>query len=180
MIEFLIRGGYSMIPIILCSVLAGAVIIERGLSLRSRKVLPPALKTNPERFRAPDEDFSRILKEHPSPLSDVLAACYQNRGRDREKNLGSLQVVEKKAAGGREMEEVVLSVTRNGNIFLNQAPVTREELMDKLRGAVKNSGEQTLILRADREVSYGLIVELMDISRQAGLTKIVALTAPAE
>ena len=31
-------------------------------------------------------------------------------------------------------------------------------------------------IRADRQVSYGLIVELMDISRRVGMEKIVALT----
>lgn len=78
----------------------------------------------------------------------------------------------------REMEEVVLSVTRKGNMFLNQQPVSRSELLRELRQAAKAKNEPTLILRADRQVSYGLIVELMDISRQAGLNKIVALTAP--
>ena len=56
--------------------------------------------------------------------------------------------------------------------------MSRSELLRELRQAAKAKNEPTLILRADRQVSYGLIVELMDISRQAGLNKIVALTAP--
>lgn len=78
----------------------------------------------------------------------------------------------------REVEELVLSVSREGNLFLNQQPVSRRELPQRLSQAARRLEEPTLILRADRQVSYGLIVELLDISRQAGLRKIVAMTAP--
>jgi len=76
----------------------------------------------------------------------------------------------------REMEDVILSVTRKGNIFLNRQPVERNELPLQLRKAAEATNDPALILRADRQVSYGLIVELMDTCRQSGLNKIVALT----
>lgn len=78
----------------------------------------------------------------------------------------------------REIEKLVLSVTREGNLFLNQQPVGRSKLPELLARAARRQNDPTLILKADRQVSYGLIVELMDISHQAGLKKIVALTAP--
>lgn len=40
MISFLIKGGYVMIPIVLCSVVALAIIIERFINLRENKVIP--------------------------------------------------------------------------------------------------------------------------------------------
>ncbi len=78
----------------------------------------------------------------------------------------------------REVENLILSVTREGNLHLNQQPVERGDLSGLLAAAARKQDDPTLILKADREVSYGLVVELMDISHQAGLKKIVALTVP--
>ena len=81
------------------------------------------------------------------------------------------------SSGIARREEMVLSVTREGNFFLDQEPVDRGRLPELLAAAARGREEPTLVLKADRQVTYGLIVELMDISRQAGLENIVALTA---
>jgi len=73
-------------------------------------------------------------------------------------------------------EQMVLAVSRNGNIYLDQREVTRSELPGLLADAARRSDDSSLVLRADRQVSYGLIVEIMDISRRVGLEKIVAMT----
>ncbi|MFH1037128.1 MAG: biopolymer transporter ExbD [PVC group bacterium] len=79
-------------------------------------------------------------------------------------------------SGTGHQEELVLAVTREGNFYLDQKSVTRDELPGLLADAVRSRKEPSLVLKADRQVSYGLIVELMDISRRVGLEKIVALT----
>ena len=76
-------------------------------------------------------------------------------------------------------EQLVLYVTQSGNIFLNQHQVSRAELPDRLRRAARKE-RLTLLLKADRRASYGLIVELMDLTHRAGIEKIVALTAPED
>ena len=80
------------------------------------------------------------------------------------------------SSGSGHKEDLVLAVSRNGNLYLDQRQVTRSELPGLLAAAARNQSDSSLVLRADREVTYGLIVELMDISRLAGLEKIVALT----
>lgn len=84
------------------------------------------------------------------------------------------------ATGVSRREEMVLAVTREGNFFLDQKPVERGRLPEILADSARRQAEPTLVLKADRQVSYGLIVELMEISRRAGLEKIVALTAGEE
>ena len=79
-------------------------------------------------------------------------------------------------SGSGYKEELVLAVSRNGNLYLDQRQVTRSELPGLLAAAARKQSDPSLVLRADRQVSYGLIVELMDISRRAGLEKILALT----
>jgi len=81
------------------------------------------------------------------------------------------------APGISRREEMVLAVTREGNFFLDQKPVERERLAELLADSARRQEDPTLVLKADRQVAYGLIVELMDISRRVGLEKIVALTA---
>ena len=80
-------------------------------------------------------------------------------------------------SGSGNNDEMVLAVSRNGNLYLDQREITRSELPGLLAGAARKSNDSALVLRADREVSYGLIVEIMDISRRVGLERIVALTA---
>gem|GEM_PF-375664 len=80
-------------------------------------------------------------------------------------------------SGAGHKEEMVLSVSRNGNLFLDQIEITRSELPALLANAARKSDDSSLVLRADRQVSYGLIVEIMDISRRVGLERIVALTS---
>ncbi len=79
--------------------------------------------------------------------------------------------------GVSRREEMVLAVTRDGHFFLDQKPVERNRLAEVLADSARGQEEPTLVLKADRQVAYGLIVELMDISRRVGLEKIVALTA---
>ncbi len=40
MINFILKGGYLMLPILFCSVLGLAIIIERFINLREDKVIP--------------------------------------------------------------------------------------------------------------------------------------------
>lgn len=80
------------------------------------------------------------------------------------------------AGSGSMIDELVLAVSRNGNLYLDQKEVSRAELPGILAGAARKSRDSSLVLRADRQVSYGLIVEIMDIARRVGLEKIVALT----
>ena len=48
--ELLKKGGYTMIPLGLCSVIALMVTLERLISLRRKKVLPHALVSASERY----------------------------------------------------------------------------------------------------------------------------------
>lgn len=110
MIQLLFRGGYTMIPIVLCSVLAVAVIIERGFSLRIKKVLPPKLEARPDRSEASAEDNLRQLLTDGSPLGGILALAHKNRGLSREENYEIIQLAEKQVASRLERGLVLLEI----------------------------------------------------------------------
>lgn len=83
--ELVKAGGWLMVPIIACSVVALAIIVERAWSLRERRVVPEDLVARIWR-RARDGDITeeqiRELREG-SPLGRILAVALLNRDRER-------------------------------------------------------------------------------------------------
>ncbi|HOO77279.1 MAG TPA: biopolymer transporter ExbD [bacterium] len=80
------------------------------------------------------------------------------------------------AAHAERERTLELSISSGGEMFLNREPVDRASLPGLLAGYAATLESPALVLKADRTLPYGLVVELMDLSRQAGLKKIVALT----
>jgi biopolymer transport protein ExbB len=84
-LELVKAGGWLMLPIIACSVIAVAIIAERLWSLRLRRVLPKHLVAQVWRW----EKINQLTDEHmrelqaSSPLGSILAAGIVNRNSDR-------------------------------------------------------------------------------------------------
>lgn len=70
-----------------------------------------------------------------------------------------------------EQENMVLTIRRDGAIYLDTYAVPLEELGDKLNLLVKEKDKQ-LFLQADKEVPYGLVVDVMGRIRGAGIEKL--------
>lgn len=86
MLELLSAGGYLMVPIVACSVVAFAIVLERFWALQRSKVAPGFLLVEIRKWRREGGlDAARInaLETH-SPLGRVLAAGLANAGRERE------------------------------------------------------------------------------------------------
>jgi len=86
MIEIIRAGGWLMLPIILCSIVAVAITIERFWTLQPRRVLPKGLATRVwewARDRQLDQKHLDILAAN-SPMGQVLAAGLASRHQDRE------------------------------------------------------------------------------------------------
>lgn len=75
-----------------------------------------------------------------------------------------------------KIEEQVLIISRDGRLFFRNEPVARKDLIPVLKKAFSQQTEKTLVLRADKNVPYGLVVNVMDAAKGAGLKKIVAPT----
>ena len=86
MFELVQAGGWLMAPIILCSVVALAIIVERAWSLRQRRVVPSDLVARVWRQASKGpvtEEQIRAVRAH-SPLGRILAVGLLNRDRDRQ------------------------------------------------------------------------------------------------
>ncbi len=86
MLEIILAGGWLMVPILLCSTLAVAIIIERFWTLRKSQVTPEGLGAMVEDWAARDELDLRHLSQlrAGSPLGRIFAAAMDNRKRSRE------------------------------------------------------------------------------------------------
>lgn len=77
-------------------------------------------------------------------------------------------------------DEIILTVTQNGMIYLNQTAYTLEDLHPKLRALAQNRPGQPYFLRADAAVPYGTVVQVMDVIKQAGIEQLGLITQPVD
>lgn len=74
-----------------------------------------------------------------------------------------------------EDDHMILTLKDDGNIFLDEYPTSLEDLPTLLRVNVLQPGKQ-LFLRADRNVPYGLVVDIMSRAREIGIENIGMVT----
>ena len=76
-------------------------------------------------------------------------------------------------------ERMVLTLTKEQTVYLNDKPVAMSALDARLREVLKNRADKTLYLKADQGLTYGFVVETMDRVRRAGIEKLGMVTEPA-
>ncbi|MEA1928038.1 MAG: MotA/TolQ/ExbB proton channel family protein [Candidatus Auribacterota bacterium] len=99
-----------MIPIILCSVISLAVIIERAFSLREKKIIPPRLTNWLRKGDPGTAELTEEMKSDSAPLAGILRLGYENRELSLEKNYEILQIAEKQIASRMERGLVLLEI----------------------------------------------------------------------
>jgi biopolymer transport protein ExbB len=80
--SFLVKGGILMIPLIICSVLSLAVIIEKFLTLKKVKVIVPEVTSVVENIES-IKDIPIALKvcqKYPSVLSNLIKLVLNHKG----------------------------------------------------------------------------------------------------
>ena len=95
MFELVQAGGWLMIPIILCSIIAAAICVERFWTLRAGQVAPRNLLAqvwNWIKNNEMDQGRLRELRKH-SPLGQILAAGISNHRGGRELMKESIEEV---------------------------------------------------------------------------------------
>jgi biopolymer transport protein ExbB len=85
-LEILMAGGWAMLPILICSALALAIVLERFWVLRRDNVVPPGLGEEVRRWiRTKKIDAAHLAElAANSPLGELLAAALTVRTQPRE------------------------------------------------------------------------------------------------
>jgi len=75
-----------------------------------------------------------------------------------------------------ENPEVVMSIKKDGTLYLKDKKVTLENLQSQLEEAFLTVADKKLYLRADSDLEYGKIVDLIDVIREAGVEVVGIIT----
>ena len=75
-------------------------------------------------------------------------------------------------------ERLILTVTKDRTLYLNDKPVSLSTLETQLRDVFKGRTDRTLYLKADAGLSYGAVIETMDRVRRAGIERLGMVTEP--
>lgn len=91
--EIVLAGGLFMWPLILCSVVAAAIVLERLWTLQQRRIVPPDLTRRIWQLVEAGQVNERTLAalEANSPLGRILAVGLANRDRPREVMMDRLE-----------------------------------------------------------------------------------------
>ena len=76
----------------------------------------------------------------------------------------------------RMEDPLVLSIDRDGKIFLRETPVEVEDLVDQLKAQIEARGDDSVFLKGDREVPYGKIIEVLDVLHRGGIVHVGMVT----
>ena len=76
--------------------------------------------------------------------------------------------------------EVIINLSRDGRISVNQQTLTREDLADRLKRLAVFFPGQSVVIRADKQTSYEQLVGIIDLCRLSDIWNISFATAADE
>jgi biopolymer transport protein TolR len=77
-------------------------------------------------------------------------------------------------------EKIVLTINSNRDIFINKYKTSIAEINAKLQSIFTGRIDREIFMRADKNVPYGFVVEVMSEVRKAGVDKLGMITEPPE
>lgn len=75
-----------------------------------------------------------------------------------------------------EPDEVILTISPDGNLYLDGKQILLKQLKAALENKFDQHPNKTLILKADKDVSHGIVVQVMDTAKIVGIEKLVVAT----
>jgi biopolymer transport protein ExbD len=85
----------------------------------------------------------------------------------------------KAASSQKELRESLnITVTKEGEIFLNKEPIALQEIADKVKAGLEKDPELLAIINADDQAFHGAIVDVMDEIRLAGVSRLAIAVKP--
>ena len=77
-------------------------------------------------------------------------------------------------------DAVVVAVSRDGKVYLGKTQMKADELGPKVKDMIANKLDKTVYVNSDQRAKYGLVVEVVDNIRTAGVDQIGLITEKIE
>ncbi|MBC8420294.1 MAG: protein TolR [Desulfobacterales bacterium] len=75
-------------------------------------------------------------------------------------------------------EPLMLTVNKNKEIFLESHQIKLDDLESKVRKIFENRRDKEVLLKADKDVSYGFVIDVVARVKKAGIDKLGMVTEP--
>jgi biopolymer transport protein TolR len=135
------------------------------------------------RLAARDKAAAPFSDINVTPLVDVVLVLLVIFMISAPLMLGSLKLDLPKAeprAGAASTAALQVAIDAQGQLYLGDAPLSAEQLRQRLAQAAQAQPHTEVQLRADQALAYGRVAELIALVQSAGLRRIAFVTeAPA-
>jgi biopolymer transport protein TolR len=78
-----------------------------------------------------------------------------------------------------EKEHLIITVDTENKVFINDFQVSVDGLGEKLKKILEGRSDREVFLKADKDISYGTVVQVMAAVKGAGVEKLGMVTEPA-
>lgn len=79
-----------------------------------------------------------------------------------------------------EDENLVISIQKDNKVYLNDQVIDIGFLTEKLQKILENVEKRDVYLKADKDIAYGTVVDVMSKVKSAGVTSLGMITLPEE
>jgi biopolymer transport protein TolR len=77
----------------------------------------------------------------------------------------------------RVEDPLVVSINRDGLVFLRETPIAKDQLVERLSAQLQGGdSRQTVFLKGDRDAPYGTVIDVLDILHQGGIANVGMVT----
>ena len=87
-----------------------------------------------------------------------------------------LELPKAESAESYTTQKVILYIDKDNNLFLNDQLISTNTMIQEIRKLGELSPDNSIVLKADKQVDHGNIIEIMDILRKNKIYKIVIST----
>ena len=77
---------------------------------------------------------------------------------------------------GEEAEPMTIYLTKQGELYFGDQPVRLEDLAEMISGEIREGRARHLAIKADKEVTHGEVISVMDLARENGVQLVTVAT----
>jgi len=82
-----------------------------------------------------------------------------------------VQLPKTKSTDGQADKPTTIVVAKTGQLMLDEKPASEAEITAKLKQVIAADPDANIVVSADKETQHGQVVHIMDICKEAGVTK---------